>query len=214
VDYSGTIWANYMQRNDTRKPEIVVREVTRWLEKEHSIRSLGALGFENAYALAMRRDRADELGVESLSDLAAHSATMKIGGSYEFFGRPEWARVRETYGLRFDERKQYEATFMYRAVQNGDVDVIAAFTSDGRIIEYGLRVLEDPKDGIPPFDALLLLSSDASRDEQVTKALQPLLGKLTIDLMREANLRVDIHEESPEQAAAYLARELGLAGTE
>lgn len=211
VDYSGTIWANYMKRNETKSPDTVMKEVTSWLESEHSIQSLGALGFENAYALAMRKDRAEELDIESLSDLAAHSADMKIGGSYEFFGRPEWSRIQKTYGLRFSERKQYEATFMYRAVQNGDVDVIAAFTSDGRIIEYDLRVLEDPRNGIPPFDALLLLSSEAAEDEQVTEALQPLLGKLTIDLMREANLRVDIHEESPKQAAAYLERQLGLA---
>src|SRR6185436_19611970 len=69
VEYSGTLWANQMQRADVRPRAELLAEVARWLKERYSIQMLGGLGFENAYALAMARKRAGELGVHSLADL-------------------------------------------------------------------------------------------------------------------------------------------------
>src|SRR5690606_12787201 len=102
-----------------------------WLEERHGVVMLGTLGFENAYGLAMRRDRAEELGIATIADLAAHAGALEIGGDYEFFARPEWEAVRTAYGLQFASRREFESTFMYQAVASGEVDVISAFTSDG-----------------------------------------------------------------------------------
>ena len=74
VDYSGTIWANVMRRTDVPTRDAILDEMRSWLAREHGIVLLGALGFENAYALAMRRDRASSLGIESIADLAAHAS--------------------------------------------------------------------------------------------------------------------------------------------
>ena len=142
--------------------------MTRGLESEHGIRCLGSLGFENAYGLAMRRDRAQALGIRTIADLARHSSSMKIGGDYEFFGRPEWKSVRDGYGLRFASETSFDSTFMYDAVADGTVDVISAFTSDGRFTAFDLVVLEDPRQAIPPYDAVLLLSLQASERSTVT----------------------------------------------
>src|SRR5690606_34956648 len=76
VDYSGTIWANIMNRSDTPSRSVVLREMTEWLRREHGVTLLGSLGFENAYALAMREDRAGELAITTIGDLARHAPDM------------------------------------------------------------------------------------------------------------------------------------------
>ncbi|MDC8012810.1 ABC transporter permease/substrate-binding protein [Tahibacter soli] len=191
VDYSGTIWANAMGRRDNPGRVAVTREVTRWLAQTHGIVVLGELGFENAYALAMRRERAKELGVASIADLRMHAPTLVIGGDYEFFGRPEWSSIRQAYGVAFSRERQYQSTFMYRALADGDVDVVSAFSSDGRIASYDLKVLDDPAGAIPPYDALLLAAPSRAHDDRLRAALSPVVGKISIDLMRKANQRVE-----------------------
>jgi osmoprotectant transport system permease protein len=115
VDYSGTIWANAMGRTDNPGREAIRDAVTVWLQRTHGITVLGSLGFENAYALAMRRDRAEALGIHNIADLARMAPRLAIGGDYEFFARPEWAALRSAYSLRFRDERQFQATFMYRA---------------------------------------------------------------------------------------------------
>ena len=133
VDYSGTVWADDMRRRDIPGRRAVLDQMSRWLRKTSRIYCVGALGFENAYAFAMRRDRADQLGVRSLADLTRLAPQLKIGGDYEIFSRPEWRAVKRAYGLQFAVERQYQANFLYRAVVSGDVDVISAFSSDGRV---------------------------------------------------------------------------------
>src|SRR5581483_2482303 len=208
VDYTGTLWTNEMQRTDTKPPAEIVGEVGRWLQSTRGIRLLGALGFENAYALAMPRRRAQELGIHSIADLAAHAPQLSIGGDYEFFERPEWKALVATYGLRFRRQQTMQPDFMYRAAANGDVDVVSAYTSDGRIAQFDLVVLDDPKRAIPPYDAVLLLSPRRAQDARLITALQPLIGKIPVALMREANLRA-AGGESAEQAAQWLSQQIG-----
>ena len=209
VDYSGTIWANQLKRNDVRPREEVLAEVTRSLQAEHRITVLGGLGFENAYALAMRRTRAAELGIRSIADLARHAPNFSIAGDYEFFGRPEWAALKQAYGLGFRQERQMQAEFMYPAAAAGEVDVVAAYTSDGRIAKHDLVVLDDPKHAIPPYDAILLLSPKRAGDQALRDALRPLVGAIDVEPMRAANLRaVDGANPSPEEAARWLWQEI------
>ena len=103
MDYSGTIWANQLKRKDIQPAETVLTEMKTWLLAEHDVTTLGTLGFENAYAFAMKRDRADELGIATLADLSAQASTLSVGGDYEFFARPEWIAVRDAYEMAFRE---------------------------------------------------------------------------------------------------------------
>lgn len=210
VDYSGTLWANAMRRSDVLPRWRVNAELTAWLAEKHGVRMLGALGFENTYALAMRRDRATSLGVRSIADLAPHSTSMKIGGDYEFFGRPEWRDIRDGYNLRFQEEVSYDSTFMYASVAQGEVGVIAAFSSDGRIAAYDLVTLEDPRQVIPPYDAVLLLGAQVADDPHLLDTLTPLLRAIPVELMREANHMVDRDQDkrTVTQAAAWLQEQV------
>jgi osmoprotectant transport system permease protein len=101
---------------------------------------------------------------------------------------------------------------MYRAIATGDVDVITAFSSDGRIDAQKLQVLEDPKHAIPAYDALILIAPKRATDAVLRRALQPLINAISVERMREANLMVDrdINKMSPQQAAEHLAHVLKL----
>jgi osmoprotectant transport system permease protein len=215
VDYSGTIWANEMHRADAPGRQQVLAQMTGYMKKTYGIRLMGGLGFENAYAFAMRRDKAQALHIKTLADLAAYAPRMKIGGDFEIFSRPEWRAVVAAYGLHFGTQRQYQANLMYNALVAGDVDVISAFSSDGRIAQYGLTVLADPKQALPPYDAILLVSPAHANDAALLNALKPLLGAIDLSTMQQANLMVDRPDDqkSPAQAAQWLARKIALRKT-
>ncbi|HLZ01566.1 MAG TPA: ABC transporter permease/substrate-binding protein [Bradyrhizobium sp.] len=205
VDYSGTLWVNQFHRTDMLPREKLLGELKTILAKQN-ITLLGELGFENAYALIMPKARADALGIHSITDLASHAATLSIAGDYEFFSRSEWAALKQAYGLSFRTQRTMQPDFMYAAVASGEVDVIAGYTSDGLIAKYNLAVLDDPKHAIPPYDAIVLLSPKRAGDQALQAALKPLLGRVDIADMREANLRASSNgaASSPDAVARWL----------
>jgi osmoprotectant transport system permease protein len=204
VEYTGTAWANYMARSDVGEDWRVLDILRGWMAEVHGIRVLGDLGFENAYALAMRRAQAEALGIATIADLAGHAPAMRIGGDYEFFNRPEWFRVRDDYGLRFAQAVSYDPAFMYQAVAEGEVDVIGAFSSDGRITAFDLVVLEDTRHAFPPYDAVLFLSPEAANHPPIVEALRPLLQRIDVEMMRHANQLVDVEGRTTREAAQWL----------
>lgn len=208
VDYSGTLWTNAMERRDAPPKAAMLAELTRWLAERHGVAVAGALGFENAYALAMKRDRAEELGIASIADLARQAPNLALGGDLEFLSRPEWAALRAAYGLAFGRSKSFNPTFMYRALETGEVDVISAFSSDGRIVSENLLMLADPAHAIPSYEALILIAPKRAKDETLRRALAPLIGAISGEAMRQANLMVDrdTDKATPAQAARFLDR--------
>lgn len=211
VDYSGTIWTNQMRRADVPPRDAIVAGVARWARETHRVTLLGSLGFENAYAFAMRGEDARRRGVASIADLAPIAGGLDLATDVEFLERPEWAAVKKAYGLRFRSARPYQPTFMYRALASGEADVIPAFSSDGRIAADRLAVLSDPKGAIPGYDAILLLAPRRADDARFQAALRPLIGAIPVEKMREANYLVDrdADKASPEQAARWLERGLG-----
>lgn len=212
VDYSGTIWANVMNRSDHPPREAMLAEMRDWLREQHGVVLLGALGFENAYAMAMRGDRAAQLGVKTIADLARHAPQLSLGTDYEFLARADWAALQSGYGLKFAASRQFQSTFMYKALVDGEVDVISAFSSDGRIAAENLTVLDDPLHKIPPYDAIVLIAPKRADDPILRAALQPLIDAIPIERMREANMLVDrdADKKSPAEAARWLAEQAGL----
>lgn len=204
VDYSGTLWATVLGREGSAPRETVLIESAHALLNEHGVVQLGILGFENAYSLAMRQQQAAELGIRSIGDLAEHAGQLRVGGDYEFFGRTEWQEVVQKYGLRFREEVGMDPSLMYEAAASGQVDVISAYSTDGRIDAYELVVLEDPRQAFPPYDAVLLLSPEAVADRALVKALQPLLHGISNEEMRAANKLVDVDGRRPTAAARIL----------
>ncbi len=207
VDYAGTIWTNAMKRTDVPARGPMLAAMAQWT-KGRDVTLLGALGFENAYAFAMKAPSA----IRTLDDLAAASPRLRLGSDLEFLERPEWAAVKAAYPMRFAGATPYSPTFMYQALASGRVDVISAFSSDGRIAADGLTVLTDPRRAIPGYDAILLLSPGRAGDARFAAALKPLVGRIDVEAMRAANYQVDreTDKRTPEQAAKWLSAKVGL----
>jgi osmoprotectant transport system permease protein len=210
VDYSGTLWANVLNRKDNPGRAEVLKQLTAELKRRDGVVVLGSLGFENAYALTMRPDRAKALGVASIADLAREAPRLTLGSDLEFLSRPEWKAVETAYGLKFKTKRSYQPTFMYRALEGGEADVISAFSSDGRIAADKLVVLSDPKAAIPPYDAVVLISPKRAGDRRLTDALKPLIGAIPVSAMQAANYSVDRDQAkaSPAEAAKALERQI------
>ena len=210
VDYSGTIWVNQMDGGrDFPDRETLSARVRRFLRERHGVTVAAMLGFDNTYALAAREDDAARFGLHAIGDLAAVAPQMVFGGDYEFFARPEWPSVRDAYGLAFRERRTMDPSLMYQAVAAGEVDVISGYSTDGRIETYRLRVLEDNRGAVPPYDAIVLAGARLARTApDVVAALARLEGAIDTDRMRAMNFAVDEQGADPAAVAARFVDEL------
>ena len=209
VDYSGTLWTNVLGRTDNPGRAAVLAILTAELKRRDGVAVLGSLGFENAYAFVMRPERAHELGIASLADLAREAPRLTLGSDLEFLSRPEWKAVDAAYGLAFRAKRSFQPTFMYRALSGGEADVISAFSSDGRIAADRLVVLSDPKGALPPYDAVILISPKRAGDQRLLKALRPLVRAISVQAMQAANYSVDRDTDKATPVAA--ARTLAVA---
>ncbi|MDA1094889.1 MAG: ABC transporter permease/substrate-binding protein [Acidobacteria bacterium] len=203
VDYSGTLLALMDRASAGGDRATVLAEVEDFLADEHDITVAATLGFENAYVLAAREPDAERMGLTRISDLIPLGPTLSMGGDFEFFSRPEWVSIRDTYGLALADQRTMDGTLMYEAIAQEAVDLISAYTTDGRIAAYDLRVLQDDRGAIPPYDAMVLVGPRLVREwPDVLAALARLDGAIDIDAMRGMNLRVDVEGIDPTTVAA------------
>ena len=204
VDYTGTLWSTVFKEPEPLNRAAMLAAVTGRLFSEYGIVALGSLGFENTYAMVVKAEQAEARGFSTIADITPLADRLRIGGDPEFFGRPEWERVRSLYGLSAIEQVGMDSTFMYQAVADGQVDLAAGFSTDGRIDAYGLSVLEDSREAFPPYDALLLLSPKAAAKRELVAILRPLVNRISAAAMRAANRSVDEDGDTPGEAAEAL----------
>ena len=208
VDYTGTLWATVMGRTGSGGSRAEVQaEVRRWLRDEAGVTLVASLGFENAYCFAVRRETADRLGLRTLGDLARHAARplarerLRVLRAARSGGPCEAA-----YGLAFREQRTMDPSLLYQAIAAGQVDVITAYSSDGRIDALGLVVLEDERHAIPPYDAVVLASPRLAREApDVLAAVRGARrARSTSATMRALNRLVDEQHASPRAVAQEL----------
>jgi osmoprotectant transport system permease protein len=204
----------YPEYTGTLDKEILKNENTSDLaamQKQLAAQGLGVdvlLGFNNTYALAMREEQAQKLGVRTLSDLAKHS-DLKLGLSQEFIGRADgWEGLQRTYALPFAAPQGIDHGLAYDAIGNGQIDVTDIYSTDAKIEKLKLRVLEDDKAYFPKYDAVLLYRLDLpQRFPKTWAALQRLArsidDKTMIHLNAEAEL---VGKDFPVVAKEYLSQ--------
>lgn len=167
------------------------------------VRMSWPIGFNNTYALGMRTDRAEELGVRTTSDLLEHPG-LRLGFSNEFLDRGDgWPALREAYGMPHADVRGLDHALAYRGVVSGDLDVIDLYSTDAEIAYYGLTALEDDLGFFPRYDAVVLYRADvAVRMPAVASALDALAGSIDEGAMVRLNERVKIDGESESAVAA------------
>ena len=164
-----------------------------------------ALGFNNSYALAMREERAQALGVRSLADLAKHPS-LKLGLSQEFIGRADgWPGLKAAYGLALATPSGLDHGLAYEAIAAGRIDVMDIYTTDAKIERFQLRALEDDRRFFPRYDAVLLYRLEVpKRFPEAWARLQKLEKRIDESTMIRLNAAAELQGKSFAEAAALL----------
>ncbi|WP_282609255.1 glycine betaine ABC transporter substrate-binding protein [Pelagibius sp. Alg239-R121] len=174
------------------------------------------IGFANNYGLAMRPDRAAELGLTSMSQLVAQAASLNVGIEDDFIKRPldGFQPMAQRYGYNFgstDIVPLSDRAQLYDKLLDGQVDLIEVYTSDGQIADYGLVLLEDDLQFFPVYQAAILASAASLANHNgLGGAFDALAGKIDIETMRDLNRKVDIEGRSPRAVARDALARLGL----
>lgn len=199
VEYSGTALTAVFKQPVERDPHVVLDEVRR-LYAETGRSTLAPLGFNNSFAILVRAADARAHGLTRLSQLAEHAPQWRAAFGYEFLERPDGYRgLTETYGLRFREApRTMDLTLIYRALANGEVDVIAGDATAGLIEALSLSMLEDDRQYFPPYDAVPVVHSPTLlRHPEIGKAVARVSGRVTAEAMRRMNYAVDAMRQDP-----------------
>lgn len=161
--------------------------------EEFDVEWLEPFGFNNTTALAMSRERAEELGIVTISDLQEHAGDLNIGAAAEVVVREDGVPgVQETYGIEFGEVTTLDAGLMYSAVDSGDVDVIMAYATDGRIGSLDLVLLEDDLGFFPPYFAAPIFRKDTLEESpEIRDVVNQLAGRIPDERMTEMNALAD-----------------------
>lgn len=203
ADYTGTVFMNIMKEESISDVDEVYNRVKDNLDKEYDIKVLDPIGFNNTYTLAMEEDIAKEYGIETYSDLAKHSDKLVFSPTLAFQNRDDGLPgLQKYYNMDFKEVKSMDGGLRYQALQRGDAQVIDAFSTDGLLKKFNLKVLEDDKSFFPPYYAIPLVREDLiEKYPETEEILNKLSGLISEEEMIELNYKVDEEGQSPEIVA-------------
>jgi osmoprotectant transport system permease protein len=213
-EYTGTGLLAILHEEPQRDARAVFARVATVFPQRFDVRWLPPLGFENTYAIAVRRETAAQLGLRTLTDLSRVAPRLTAGLTPDFVGRPDGLPgLQQEYGVRFANVRSLLQSVKYSALVNGSVDVIDGYSTDGLIARHQLVVLADDRRFFPPYEAAALVSGRFYRElPQGVAALVELSGRLDQELMRRLNERIEVGGEPVPQVAASALREFGLVG--
>jgi glycine betaine/choline ABC-type transport system substrate-binding protein len=195
VEYTGTAYTAILKRAPGPSSDSVFRAVAEAYQQRWQLRWLAPFGFDNTFAIAVRATDATRYGLRTISDLARVAPKWKAGFGYEFLNRadgyPGLARV---YGLHFAAPPiAMDLGLTYRALADGQVDVIAGNSTDGQLDALHLVVLADDRHYFPPYEAAPVVRDVVlSRHPEVGRALAELAGKISDAEMRRLNAEADV----------------------
>lgn len=215
VSYTGTQFTGVLDQEVT--PEWKDRQKVFAFVRDEFDRRFGAhvfepFGFENTYALAVRRDVAEEHNLRKVSDLTSVDDNWVLATDNTFLERKGdgYEDLARTYGLQFKKVISMDYGLMYRAVKEGEVNAAVAYSTDGRIKSMDLVTLEDDKRFFPPYDAVLIVKKELVGEYNLEELIQPLIGTIDADTIRRLNYRADEEKADPAIVARDFLVERGL----
>ena len=198
VEYSGTALTAILKQPlppvGARDAASVNAVIAPLYEQRYKVRVEPGLGFEDTFAMVVRGDDAQRLGLKTISDVVGKAEISRLGVGYEFAERPDGLRgLSAAYGLRFaGSPRTMELGLLYRALAAKQVDIVAGNSTDGAIHALGFVALVDDKHYFPPYEAVPLVREDSlAKWPQIGVAMQRLAGKVSAEEMRAMNLAVE-----------------------
>ncbi|TXC89334.1 glycine/betaine ABC transporter substrate-binding protein [Metabacillus litoralis] len=213
VEYTGTGLEAVLkeQAEPGESSESILERVRNGYEEDYQATWLEPLGFENNYTLAYSEGA--EFEAETYSEIAAISKDLSFGAPHAFYEREGdgYDAFSEAYGLEFSETASFDPNVMYQALKRGDVDVIPAFTTDGRIQRDNIQTTTDDLGFFPKYDAAIVIRQEVLENyPELEEALNGLAGKISEEDMQQMNARVDIDGEQAEVVAREFLAGKGL----
>jgi osmoprotectant transport system permease protein len=209
AEYTGTGYRTILKKQKIVGPYSTYAAVAAGYRAGHGAEWLEPFGFNNTYAITVRQADADEHGWKTISDLASTAGEMRAGFTSEFQERQDgYPGLRRAYGFRFGSDTDMDSSLMCEALDKGEVDVICAFATDGRIAAYELKVLKDDRGFFPPYDAApVVRTAFLNKHPEVRDALAALAGLLDDATMQRLNYEVEGNKRQPaEVAREFLVR--------
>ncbi|HEU4965814.1 MAG TPA: glycine betaine ABC transporter substrate-binding protein [Bacilli bacterium] len=212
VEYTGTGLVNIMGEKVITDPDKAFQRVKEAFPEKYNIQWMEPIGFNNTYALAVSEETAKKYGLQKVSDLVKVQDKLVLGTEQEFIDRDDgYKGLSETYGLKFKDVKAMDPGLKYQALDSDQVDVIDAFTTDGRLVNYNLVLLEDDKQFFPPYYAVPLVREDTLKAHpEIGDVLKKLAGKIDEEEMVKLNAQVDVDKKKAEDVAEAWLKEEGL----
>ena len=211
-EYTGTGLVTILGEQPMRDSVAVLNQVRSEFRERWNLWWLAPLGFENSYALALPRDRAQALNIRTITDLVQVSPKLKAGFGYEFIQRADGLPgLKQLYGLQFREVVGMQQSLKYQAADNGTIDLLDVYTTDGRLAVYDFLVLEDDHQFFPPYDATALVrGATLDQHPELGQVLSLLTNALSPERMRELNLRIQEQGQAIPQVASDALHDLHL----
>ena len=211
-EYTGTGWLFVLKKDLINDPNRLYEEVKKEYSTKYGIKWLGLYGFNDTYALAIKKSLADKLGVDTYSDLAEKSDSFKFGAEYDFYEREDgYKGLEREYAFAFKEKKELDIGLKYEAINSNSVDVINAFSTDALLKKYELKVLRDDKNFFPSYFATTLVREDTLKKyPELEAVLNKLEGKISDDEMIQMNYKVENEKKDPKAVADEFLKSKGL----
>lgn len=212
AEYTGTALSAILKQSVIINPGRAHEAVRREYRQRFAADWLRPFGFNNTYAITVRKSDASAQNLRTVSDLIAVSETLRAGFTAEFSERPDgYPGLRRAYGLQFREVLDLDPALMYQAISNEEVDVICAFATDGRIAAFDLQPLQDDLGFFPPYQAAPVFRTEVLETHpELRQVLDLLAGILDDTTMQRLNLKVDENKHSPSDVAREFLQSHGL----
>ncbi|TYC84723.1 glycine/betaine ABC transporter substrate-binding protein [Acetobacterium wieringae] len=211
-EYTGTGWLFVLKNELVTDPKALYEGVKTQYQEKYNFAWLDRYGFNDTYALAMDKSKADSMGINTFSDLAAQSNNLSLGAEYDFYEREDgYPGLVTAYGFNFKETKELDIGLKYKAIGEGQVDVINNFSTDGLLAEYDLKVLKDDKGFFPAYEAAPVIRQEILDKYPELKAiLNQLGGKINDQEMQQMNYYVEKENRDAGDVAAEFLKAKGL----
>ncbi len=212
-EYTGTGWSIVLKRKDRASdPLRTYLHVAREYESRFGITWLQPFGFSNTYAVAILAETAERLDIRRISDLVPYGDQLTAGWSLEFMNREDgYPGLSAHYGLEIADVRSMEHGLAYEAIRSGRTDLTDAYSTDGKLLRFPVRILEDDRGFFPPYHgAPLVRTATLERYPEIGEALAPLAYSLTGERMQRLNYEVEERGRPFEEVARGFLEEEGL----
>lgn len=217
-EYTGTgllaVLGDSMTTAMREDPRRLFARVSDEFERRYGVRWLPPLGFENGYAIAVRRETAARYRLRTLSDLAREARSLQAGFTSDFIGRSDGlVGLQSFYDLTLRGVRPLAPAVKYQALAAGAIDVIDGYSTDGLLARFDLVTLIDDRRFFPPYEAAALVSPRIRTGRpDVIAALSRLSGRLTEEDVRRWNAQIEVERLPIDEVARAALRELALVG--